>query len=132
MRHALAAATLFLAVTPAAAQEMRAEASEVQAHVEFLADDLLEGRGSGQRGYDLAALYVASRYRALGLEPAGDNGTYLQDILYRRSSLTGSEVLLNGNRNGDIKVTPNVDDERLSIDAELVFVGYGLEAGAYG
>lgn len=132
MRHALAAATLFLAVTPAAAQEIRAEASEVQAHVEFLADDLLEGRGSGQRGYDLAALYVASRYRALGLEPAGDNGTYLQDILYRRSNLTGSEVLLDGKRTGGIKVIPNVDSERLSLDADLVFVGYGLEAGAYG
>lgn len=134
MRLALTAATLFIAATPAAAQdaEIRAQASEVQAHVEFLADDMLEGRGSGQRGYDLAALYVASRYRALGLEPAGDDGTYMQDILYRRASLTGSEVLVNGDPTDDLKVRPNVNDDRLSLDAELVFVGYGLEAGAYG
>jgi len=48
--------------------------------VEFLADDLLEGRGAGSRGHALAAGYVASQFRQLGLKPAGDGGTYLQTV----------------------------------------------------
>ena len=55
-------------------------ARRIEADVAFLADDLLEGRAAGTRGYDLAALYVANRYRAIGLEPAGDDGSYLQAV----------------------------------------------------
>ena len=50
----------------------------MRAHVEFLASDLLEGRETGTRGYDIAASYVAAQFRALGLAPAGDPGSYLQ------------------------------------------------------
>ena len=52
----------------------------IEADVRFLADDLLEGRAAGTRGYDLASLYVANRYRAIGLAPAGDDGTYFQNV----------------------------------------------------
>src|SRR5262245_45335075 len=45
-------------------------------YVRFLADDLLEGRMTGTRGYDLAAAYVATRFEALGLKPAVDNGWF--------------------------------------------------------
>ncbi len=55
-------------------------ARRIEADVRFLADDLLEGRAAGTRGYDLAALYVANRYRAIGLEPAGDDGGYFQAV----------------------------------------------------
>src|SRR5262245_23749649 len=55
-------------------------ARRIEAHVRFLADDLLEGRAAGTRGYDLAALYVESQFRALGLEPAGEDGTYFQKV----------------------------------------------------
>ena len=55
-----------------AARDLRPEGLE--AHVRFLADDLLEGRGTGTRGYELAARYVESRLRALGLAPGGDHG----------------------------------------------------------
>ena len=45
--------------------------SAIEAHIRYLADDLMEGREAGTRGYDLAAAYVASQFRLLGLEPAG-------------------------------------------------------------
>ncbi|MEQ8749827.1 MAG: hypothetical protein RIC52_08630, partial [Amphiplicatus sp.] len=60
-----------------------AAVDRLEADVRFLADDLLEGREAGTRGYELAALYVAERYRALGLEPAGDDGTYFQTVPMR-------------------------------------------------
>lgn len=50
----------------------------MEAHVTFLSDDLLEGRDTGTPGYDIAARYVATQYRALGLEPAVDGGWYQQ------------------------------------------------------
>ncbi len=55
-------------------------ARRIEADVRFLADDLLEGRAAGTRGYDLASLYVANRYRAIGLAPAGDDGSYFQRV----------------------------------------------------
>src|SRR5579871_6467461 len=53
-------------------------ASALASHVRFLADDLLEGRAPGTRGDELAIKYVASELERIGLEPAGDNGTYWQ------------------------------------------------------
>ncbi|WP_260483209.1 M28 family peptidase [Sphingomicrobium flavum] len=134
MRLILAAAALALTATPAFANdaEMSASADEVRAHVEFLADDLLEGRGNGQRGYDLAALYVAAHYRSLGLEPAGDNGGWFQDITFRRAKTTGQTIELNGEEMDGVYVRGNVLADRMKMDAPLVFVGYGLEAGPYG
>lgn len=134
MRSLLAMAALLLAATPAHADDsqMRASPDEVRAHVEFLADDLLEGRGNGQRGYDLAALYVASHYRSLGLEPAGDNGGWFQRITFRRAALSGQEVKLGGKTVSGLHVQPSVLDARTALNASLVFVGYGLEAGPFG
>ena len=51
---------------------------EIHADMAFLADDELHGRGSGTRDEHLAALFAASRFQAIGLEPGGDNGTFLQ------------------------------------------------------
>src|SRR5574337_883716 len=47
---------------------------KIRAHVRFLAHDLLEGRGTGQRGGDIAAEYMATEFALDGLKPAGDNG----------------------------------------------------------
>src|SRR5271155_2243335 len=49
-------------------------------HVRFLSHDLLEGRGTGQRGGDIAAEYIATQFALDGLKPAGDNGTYMQKV----------------------------------------------------
>src|ERR1017187_265054 len=53
---------------------------KIRAHVRFLALDLLEGRGPGTRGDQLAAEYIATQYALDGLEPAGNNGTYFQRV----------------------------------------------------
>jgi hypothetical protein len=73
----LVAVSVGLAARAAGTNE-QAEAAEFRAHVTFLADDLLEGRAPGSRGGDVAAAYIASRFRALGLEPAGKE--YLQPV----------------------------------------------------
>ena len=53
---------------------------KIRAQVRFLASDLLEGRGTGQRGGDIAAEYIATQFALYGLKPAGDNGTYMQKV----------------------------------------------------
>src|SRR5207244_13091719 len=55
-------------------------ADAMKAHDKFLASDLLEGRGPGTRGDDLAMQYIAAQFESYGLEPAGDNGTYFQRV----------------------------------------------------
>src|SRR5918994_276699 len=62
-------------------------APTIRAHMTFLADDLLEGRQAGTRGYDLAARYVAAQLAAIGVEPAGDDGTYFQAVPLLESKL---------------------------------------------
>ncbi len=103
----------------------------------FLADDLLEGRESGTRGYDIAANYVASQYALMHVKPAGDNGTYLQQVpltAYRSAneggvSFTGadgkSSALVFGE---DYLPSAQARQAETSITAPLVFVGYGLVA----
>src|SRR5215472_3270212 len=52
----------------------------IRAHVRFLSHDLLEGRGTGQRGGDIAAEYIAAQFAVYGLKAGGDNGTYMQKV----------------------------------------------------
>src|SRR6266540_6874873 len=52
----------------------------IRAHVRFLSQDLLEGRGTGQRGGDIAAEYIATQFWLYGLKAAGDNGTFFQKV----------------------------------------------------
>src|SRR6266436_5614552 len=74
-----AATELRLPVNAAAA--MRGiDAERIRAHVRFLSDDLLEGRGTGARGGDIAAQYIAAQFALDGLKPAGDDGGYLQRV----------------------------------------------------
>src|SRR6202044_4050989 len=70
------------AVLPAPAQQAMAsvDAQKIRAHVKFLASDLLEGRGTGQRGGDLAAEYIGAQLESYGLKPAGDGGTFFQNV----------------------------------------------------
>ncbi|RYD46593.1 MAG: peptidase M28, partial [Sphingomonadales bacterium] len=85
MRLSLFFTALSLGLAPAAlAQTSSGEpvfsADEVRAHVSFLADDLLEGRNAGTRGYDVAARYVATRFAALGLKPGAPDGSWYQQV----------------------------------------------------
>ncbi len=65
---------------PAAAAMNGIDAGRIRATVRFLSDDLLEGRGTGTRGGDIAAKYIAAQFALYGLKPAGDGGDYLQKV----------------------------------------------------
>ncbi len=64
----------------AIAAMQRINPERIRAHVRFLSHDLLEGRGTGARGGDIAAEYMATQFALEGLKPAGDNGTYMQKV----------------------------------------------------
>jgi Zn-dependent M28 family amino/carboxypeptidase len=106
-----------------------------RAHVGFLADDLLEGREAGTRGYDLAARYVAAQFEALGLRP-GAGGGWFQPIEFARISTAGTPRLTVGGHaltNGEeIVFRPSASGEALSLEAPLLFAGYGLDMPARG
>src|SRR5258707_10083227 len=88
--------------TSLAAKEKHAPASipapdphMIRAHVKFLASDLLEGRGTGQRGVDLAAEYIGAQLESYGLKPAGDGGTFFQNVpMVTMKTLPGTQFSL--------------------------------------
>ena len=124
-----------------AAAAMRGiNAEHIRAHVRFLSEDLLEGRGTGARGGDIAARYIATQFALDGLKPAGDNGGYLQKIQFTGvQTLPATKVALRPGHGGtlDLKlgedyVTNNqTQTADADIDAPIVFVGYGIEAPEY-
>src|SRR3989442_14740448 len=76
-------AMLAFVATTAAAQRpspIPVDTAAMDAHLRFLASDLLEGRAPATRGGRLAAEYIAAQFQALGLQPAGANGTYFQPV----------------------------------------------------
>lgn len=141
MIRKLCAAALLAAASPLAAQTAADEPAfspdQMRAHVEFLADDLLEGRDAGTRGYDIAALYVASRFDALGLKPGGAKGWY-QPIDFARARFkkdAPATITIGGTafQNGiDVMMTANAREPGQRIAADTVFVGYGLDSPAHG
>jgi Zn-dependent M28 family amino/carboxypeptidase len=116
------------------------DAERIRAHVKFLADDLLEGRGTGTRGGDIAANYIAAQFALYGLKPAGDDGTYLQKVDFTgvltqpdsSFSLQPSHAAPLDLKLGEDYVTNNqTQTDSVDIDAPVVFVGYGIEAPEY-
>ena len=113
------------------------QAAQLAAHTRFLADDLLEGRGAGARGDELAMRYIAAQYERLGLQPGGDLGSYYQkfEIVGLRSELVAPPTL-SGPRGQmalspptDAIVAPGSQSPSASVkEAEIVFVGYGISA----
>jgi len=113
---------------------------KVRAHVKYLASDELEGRGMNQKGSDLAAQYIADQFKSYGLKPAGDNGTYFQQVpmvgvqtlpetTFSLVPNSGAPVLL---KNLDDYVTTNErQTASAEIDAPIVFVGFGITAPEY-
>lgn len=116
------------------------DAERIRAHVRFLADDLLEGRGTGTRGGDIAAQYIATEFALDGLKPAGDNGGYLQKVEFNGvhtepatvASLQPAQRKAIDLKLGDDYVTGNqTQTPAVDVDAPIVFVGYGIEAPEY-
>jgi len=71
-----------------------------RAHMAFLADDLLEGRGTGTRGHEIAARYVAAEFEAMGLKPAGRDGTYYQQVPLREVTVDPDKCAARITENG--------------------------------
>jgi Zn-dependent M28 family amino/carboxypeptidase len=130
-----------LSLPPGAVAAMRSvDAERIRAHVRFLADDLLEGRGTGTRGGDIAANYIATQFALDGLKPAGDNGGYLQKVRFTGvHTLPGTTASLLPSHGAAIElkladdfVTGNqTQTESVDLDAPVVFVGYGIDAPEY-
>ena len=132
------ALSLVLAVTAHAQAASDPAVNRIRADVTFLADDALEGRDTGSRGYDLAALYVAGRYQALGLTPDGNaEGTsWLQPVRFssgrvsegsmRWTAADGTERVWE--HGGAIGLFPDDVAGPQTVTAGMVFAGYGLDA----
>jgi Zn-dependent M28 family amino/carboxypeptidase len=112
----------------------------IREHVRFLSHDLLEGRGTGQRGGDIAAEYMATQFALMGLKPAGENGTYMQKVpMVGVTTLSETTFALVPQR-GDARQLKFLDEyvgidqtqqPKSSVDADIVYVGYGIEAPEY-
>jgi Zn-dependent M28 family amino/carboxypeptidase len=117
-----------------ALDEIRAE--HLKAHLQFLSHDLLEGRAPSTRGGQLAAEYLASQLAAIGYEPAGDNGTYFQNVSIVESVVDPSFTLTAG-QGPQLKYLDDVvafsgrQEPQIDAAGDVVFVGHGIVAPEY-
>ena len=117
------------------------DSEKIRAHVRFLSLDLLEGRGPGKRGAELAAEYIATQFALSGLEPAGDNGTYFQRVPLvavhtiedktRFSFVPAKGQPVDLAYGTEIVSKDQTGQASAELDAPIVFVGYGIHAPEY-
>jgi Zn-dependent M28 family amino/carboxypeptidase len=148
MASLLALAGLVLLAVAAAAPDVEApvrraldaiDARRIDADLRFLADDLLEGRGTGQPGGRLAALYLETRMRLLGMRPGIGDG-YLQEVPLvgvetlpeTRLAVTAGAATLTPARLDEYVANTETQAEKTAFDAPLVFAGYGTVAPEFG
>lgn len=136
---------LFLAIASAQQPGIPADVQSAMAHfsksalranMRFLADDLLEGRGTGTRGQEIAAHYVAAQFDAFGLEPAGaTHDSFFQPVPFREVTTDPARCEASITRNGktarlkwgeDFLSAGNALQPDSSVEAPLVFVGFGV------
>jgi Zn-dependent M28 family amino/carboxypeptidase len=137
-----AVATIVLAVCTIALAQQRNRTSPalnenaIRAHIKFLSSDLLEGRGTGARGGEIAANYIAAQMEALGLKGAGANGSFFQPVSLVGVKADPDTKLTVSGRDGQesfkfadeyVAFTGAQTDE-VDVDADMVFVGYGISA----
>jgi Zn-dependent M28 family amino/carboxypeptidase len=110
-------------------------------HVRYLSHDLLEGRGTGQRGGDIAAEYIATQFAEYGFKPAGDGGSFMQKVpLVGITTLPETTFSLQPKSGGAMRLKPldqfvaydQTQQAESEVDADIVYVGYGIEAPEYG
>src|SRR6267143_3137684 len=111
-------------------------ADRILGHIRTLSSDEFEGRGPGSKGEQLTIKYLEDQYRSFGLEPGNPDGTYLQSVpLVGITPDKGMKVTLAGHGR---TLDPKFQDDYVawskrvtdssSVDADLVFVGYGVQA----
>ena len=129
----LTAQTPVSSASPATRAARALDPRVLRAHLEFLADDALEGRAAGTRGGAIAAKYIATQFERLGLEPAGDSGTYFQRVPI--IALTPEPALAVAAPTPaplawktDYVMWSMRNDSLVDARADAVFVGYGIVA----
>jgi len=142
-RHSTVLPWLALAIVgkggPSKVPEWDALGRRWWSYVQVLADDKMEGRGTGTRGYERAASYVVEQFRAAGLKPAGVND-FRQPVDFHNTQLdrahSSIDLVLDGKRHpvkigeqAALVVNSQTPEE---VDAEAVFVGYGLSVTELG
>jgi Zn-dependent M28 family amino/carboxypeptidase len=104
----------------------------IRAHIQMLASDLFEGRAPGSRGGELAAQYLATTLAAAGIGPAGDNGTFFQQVPIVESVVDRSFTLSVPGRSyryfDDTVAFSGVETPRVHVQDDVVFVGHGIVA----
>ena len=139
-RFAKLAAVTLCATCLALAQKTytpKIDPQKIRETVQYLSSDQLEGRGTGQKGGDAAADWIASEYKSYGLKPAGDNGTYFQHVpMVGVKTLPATTFTLVPEKGAPVELR-DLDDYVTSneaqtpvaeIDAPIVFVGFGINA----
>ncbi|MFP5456452.1 MAG: peptidase M20, partial [Alphaproteobacteria bacterium] len=133
----LAASALVAAVPHTASAAPDIDPTRLTQTVRTLASDLFEGRAPGTRGEDRTIGYLVSRFEALGLEPGGADGQWVQRVPLLHTKLDAPRVLRFITPKGDLALTQsgNVhlstvrpDDMAKIVGAPVVFVGYGVKA----
>jgi len=119
----------------------KVNANNIKAHIEFLADDTLLGRDTGSEGYQVAANYVKSHFKQLGLKPMGEHDGFEQQVTFRKTAINTESVSVSV-ENADGKVELSFPEQVMmygsslstesSLSAETVFVGYGVVSEAFG
>src|SRR5580700_10935904 len=133
IRRSTLAAAMAAALLTAALLASMPDGRRWWSHVQFLADDKLEGRNTGSAGHRRAAVYVAGEFERAGLKPAGTEG-YIQPVRFRTRRLNEAESSLTLVRNGESEELVLGEDAIIGtridpapvVDAELVFAGYAL------
>jgi peptidase M28-like protein len=148
LKRALACVVILVCLAPLLAQNSvpafpsdnvlnRITPQRIRAHMEFLASDLLEGRGTGSRGYQIAAEYVRTQFEEMGLAPGGSGGSYFQPVPFRKIDLdasrssvaiknSGKEQKLTYEKEYVLRGDPLNTDAL--VEAPVVFVGFGVTA----
>ena len=113
----------------------------LRAHLRYLSDDLLEGRGTGTRGGLLAARYIAAQFESLGLEPAAPRGSFLQSVeLLGKTTDPASLLLFQGAKGESLDLTfgrdfvagSDLSQPTIPVTGDLIFVGHGIHAPEQG
>jgi Zn-dependent M28 family amino/carboxypeptidase len=118
---------------PAAASPLSVDTAAMDAHLRYLADDLLEGRAPATRGGELAARYIAAVFEAVGLAPAGPDGSYYQPVSLvgltpRPTFVWGAGRTTRLKYLDDFVAWAQRPDSNVVADGDVVFVGYGITA----
>ncbi len=108
----------------------------LQRHIDILGSDLFEGRGTGTKGGELAAAYIAEQFKEIGLKPIGENNSYFQKIPLHGTNIVDKSklTLINSNDSlhleiGEDYLLSNLGEQTIiPRGIELVFVGYGIIA----